>query len=65
MPRCHDCQHFHNLSTKATGGLAGGGPLSIGDSWGVALQGGFDYMITRNWGLNADIKYITMSPNAR
>ena len=28
------------------------------DSWGYALQAGADYMLTKNWGVNLDIKYI-------
>jgi outer membrane protein len=57
--------YTHYFNSQASGGLAGGGPLWINDSWGVALQAGFDYMINRNWGLNADIKYITMAPGAK
>ena len=55
----------HYFSTQATGGLAAGGPLQINDSFGVAAQVGFDYMINRNWGFNADLKYIGMQPNAK
>ena len=28
------------------------------DGWGYALQAGADYMLTKNWGVNLDIKYI-------
>lgn len=38
--------------------------MKIKDSWGVAAQVGFDYMITRNWGVNVDVKKIMMQPNA-
>jgi outer membrane protein len=27
-------------------------------NWGLALQGGVDYALTKNWYLNADVKYI-------
>ncbi len=27
-------------------------------NWGLALQGGVDYALNRNWYLNADVKYI-------
>jgi outer membrane protein len=57
--------YTHYFNTKATGGLTGGGPLWIDDSFGIAAQAGFDYMINRNWGFNADIKYIGMTPSAR
>ena len=60
----------HYFNEKATGALAtgaplGGGPLRINDSFGLAAQIGFDYMINRNWGFNADVKYIGMAPNAK
>ncbi len=38
--------------------------LSIGSSWGVAGQVGFDYMINSNWGVNVDVKRIMMQPTA-
>lgn len=37
---------------------------SITPSWGVVGQAGFDYMLTENWGVNFDVKYIMMEPNA-
>lgn len=30
-------------------------------SWGPAFQAGFDYMLTKQWSLNFDVKYIRMS----
>ncbi|MFT4097289.1 MAG: OmpW family outer membrane protein [Rhodoblastus sp.] len=38
--------------------------LSVGSSWGVAGQVGFDYMINQNWGVNVDLKRIMMQPTA-
>ena len=38
--------------------------LNIKDSWGVAGQIGFDYMIDRHWGINFDVKKIYMEPRA-
>lgn len=38
--------------------------LKIKDSWGVAAQIGFDYMINRNWGINVDVKKVMMQPDA-
>ncbi|WPP03440.1 OmpW/AlkL family protein [Methylocella tundrae] len=35
--------------------------LSLGDSWGVAGQIGFDYMIDDHWGLNFDVKKLLMN----
>ena len=37
---------------------------SITPSWGVVGQAGVDYMFTDHWGLNLDVKYIMMEPNA-
>ena len=33
------------------------------DSWGYALQLGADYMFTKNWGINVDIKYLDIKTN--
>lgn len=38
--------------------------VRVKDSWGVAGQVGFDYMLTDNWGFNVDVKKIMMEPNA-
>jgi outer membrane protein W len=37
---------------------------SITPSWGVVGQAGVDYMFNDHWGLNVDVKYIMMEPNA-
>lgn len=51
--------HFFKDSTGAA--FTG---LKIKDSWGVAGQVGFDYMIDRHWGINVDLKKIMMEPKA-
>lgn len=51
----------HYLKTDATAPFNG---LKIDDSFGVAAQIGFDYMIDRNWGVNFDVKRIMMRPDA-
>lgn len=38
--------------------------LSVGSSFGVAGQIGFDYMLNQNWGVNVDVKRIMMQPTA-
>lgn len=53
--------YTHFFDTKALG-AAWGTKLKIQDSWGVAAQVGFDYMINRNWGVNVDVKRILMEP---
>jgi len=37
---------------------------TITPSWGVVGQIGADYMFNEHWGVNADVKYIMMEPNA-
>ena len=32
--------------------------LDVKDSWGWALQAGFDYMIDAHWGINVDVKEL-------
>ena len=39
--------------------------LKVDDSWGVAGQIGFDYMIDKHWAFNVDVKKIYMQPNAQ
>jgi outer membrane protein len=42
----------------------GNGTYSVGgSSTGVVGQIGADYMLDKNWGLNLDVKYATMSTN--
>ena len=43
----------HFFRTDATAPFSN---LKIDDSFGVAAQVGFDYMINRNWGINVDVK---------
>lgn len=39
--------------------------LKVDDSWGIAGQIGFDYMIDKHWVFNVDVKKIYMQPNAQ
>ena len=57
--------YTHFFDTKAKGALAAApflGDLKLKDTWGVAGQVGFDYMLNRNWGINVDVKRILMEP---
>lgn len=38
--------------------------LKLRNSWGVAGQVGFDYMINKCWFFNADVKYVLMDTRA-
>jgi outer membrane protein W len=37
--------------------------VAVQNSWGVAGQVGFDYMLNENWGLSFDVKKIMMNPH--
>ncbi len=36
--------------------------LKIKNTWGFALQAGFDYMIDKHWGINFDVKKLFLEP---
>ena len=48
-----------------THNIAGGAANVDNSSWGLAAQVGFDYMFTKNVGLNLDVKYIKMDTDVR
>lgn len=37
--------------------------LDVKDTWGWALQAGFDYMIDEHWGFNVDVKKLFLQPD--
>ncbi|WP_332116717.1 OmpW/AlkL family protein [Azorhizobium caulinodans] len=37
--------------------------IDVKNTWGWALQAGFDYMIDRHWGWNVDVKKIFLEPD--
>jgi len=39
------------------------GDLTVDGAWGGAAQIGFDYMMTKHWGLNFDVKKIWLAPS--
>jgi outer membrane protein len=39
--------------------------LNVQNSFGFALQGGFDYMFDQHWGFNVDVKKIWLQPDAK
>jgi outer membrane protein len=45
--------------------ILGGAAEVDSSSFGVAGQVGFDYMITKNWALNVDLKYIKMDTDVK
>lgn len=36
--------------------------IDVEDTFGVALQAGFDYMLDRHWGINVDVKKLFLEP---
>lgn len=39
--------------------------LKFSNSFGLALQTGFDYQLTKSWSVNANVRYQTMSTKAK
>ncbi len=48
---------FYNQSAKSAN------DLDVKNTFGVALQAGFDYMIDENWGVNVDVKKLFLRPD--
>lgn len=49
----------------SSGTLAGSKIKIENDSWGYALQAGFDVNLQDGWLLNADVKYVTISTDVK
>jgi len=50
------------FNEKAKGGFT---DFDLKDSFGLALQAGFDYMIDKHWGFNFDVKKIFLEPKVK
>ncbi len=50
------------FNEKAKGGFTS---FDLKDTFGLALQAGFDYMIDQHWGLNFDVKKIFLEPKVK
>lgn len=50
------------FNEKAKGGFTN---FDLKDSFGLALQAGFDYMIDKHWGINFDVKKIFLEPKVK
>ncbi len=50
------------FNEKAKGGFTS---FDLKDSFGLALQAGFDYMIDQHWGINFDVKKIFLEPKVK
>ena len=50
------------FNEKAKGGFTN---FDLKDTFGFALQAGFDYMIDKHWGFNFDVKKIFLEPKVK
>ena len=57
--------NYTNFFSEKTMGPLDGTNLSLGDSWGFAVQIGFDLMIGENWFLNVDGRYMNIETKAK
>ena len=57
--------NYTNFFSEKTTGPIEGTDLSLSDSWGLAGQIGFDYMMNDQWFLNADVRYIGIETKAK
>ena len=56
--------NYTNFFSEKTTGPLEGSDLDLGDSWGLAGQIGFDYLMNDNWFFNLDARYIAIESNA-
>jgi outer membrane protein len=58
--------HTHFYNEDVEGPLeASGSRIKLDSSWGIAAQLGADYVVYKNWFINADLKYISIDSTAR
>jgi outer membrane protein len=56
--------NYTNFFSEETTGPLEGTDLDLGDSWGLAGQIGFDYLMNDNWFFNLDARYISIETKA-
>ena len=56
--------NYTNFFSEKTTGPLEGSDLDLDDSWGLAGQIGFDYLMNDNWFFNLDARYIAIESNA-
>lgn len=54
---------FYNEDADKNSAGVGLKDLNIDNTWGGALQVGFDYMIDQHWGFNFDVKKLYLRPD--
>jgi outer membrane protein len=55
--------NYTRFSSYRDNGVRGLNTSADQSSWGLAGQIGADYMLTKNWGVNLDVKYIKIKTN--
>jgi len=56
--------NYTNFFDEKTYGLLEGTKLSLDDSWGYAIQGGFDVVLSDNVFFNVDVRYANIESKA-
>ena len=57
--------NYTNFFNEETEGVLTGKSLKLDDSWGLAGQLGIDIDVAPNWFVNADLRYISISTDAK
>ena len=57
--------NYTTFSSEKTNGPLEGVKLSLGDSWGLAGQIGFDVLFSDNWFFNMDLRYMNIETKAK
>ena len=57
--------NYTNFFDEKTSGVLEGTKLSLGDSWGYAIQGGFDVVLSDSVFLNVDVRYANVETKAK
>ncbi|MHC5307899.1 OmpW/AlkL family protein [Bartonella sp. LJL80] len=54
---------FYNTDAGKNSAGIGMSDLNIDNTWGAAVQVGFDYMLDQHWGFNFDVKKLYLRPD--
>jgi len=57
--------NYTNFFDEKTFGALEGTKLSLGDSWGYAIQGGFDVVVSEKVFINVDVRYANIESKAK
>lgn len=57
--------NYTTFFSEKTFGALEGTKLSLGDSWGYAIQGGFDVVVSEKMFINVDVRYANIESKAK